>query len=85
MLFCDVLLKNVTLRCNHIIIYVYRKNIVWLKNETDFESRQEILSNSDIAGTNDTPNLSGFLLFSPNKIPIFFKVFGMKFPFFQGF
>ncbi len=34
---------------------MYTRNIVWSKSQINIESRQEILSNSDIANTSDTP------------------------------
>ncbi len=37
--------------------YVYQKNIIWSKSQIDIESREELLCNSDIAITNDTPNM----------------------------
>ncbi len=32
------------------------ENIIWLKRQIDIKLGQELLSNSDIVSTNDTPN-----------------------------
>ncbi len=45
-------------RCNYFIIYMYtRIFFVWSKSQNDVESRQEILSNSDIVSHQWRPYL----------------------------